>query len=364
MVEYIFNGLALFGIILTLLLSISFFITAKGRKRENRLFSFILLLFFVQIFFSYTTSNYMADYFIPYHKIIQLVKLTHFLLGPALLIYVKMVVNKDTKFSYAYLLTLLPFIIAFIYASAYITGMNRFVMWRHRLDYYFTIGILLQNLVYGIISYVYLKRETIRNRELIKAPYLRWMQIVFVSFIMFWITNLKVFLIFLDVNKSTWCANTNSIFFLSVFILLTAYLMILLVKPELYYFNNKYSSSRLSESEKEKYINKLENFIHTEKPYLNPQLDLEDVAHSVGLEPRELSQIINESYKKNFKLFINEYRVWESMRLLERSEKSILEILFATGFNSKSTFNYQFKRIAQCTPLEYRQNGKLVDFVN
>ena len=84
---------------------------------------------------------------------------------------------------------------------------------------------------------------------------------------------------------------------------------------------------------------------------------LESLANEISLNPRILSQIINETYKKNFKSYILEYRIKESMQILadsKHSKHTILEILYQVGFNSKSAFNNQFKIYTNLTPIEYR----------
>jgi AraC-like DNA-binding protein len=96
------------------------------------------------------------------------------------------------------------------------------------------------------------------------------------------------------------------------------------------------------------------------KPFLNPDITLELLAGEIGVSPRILSQIINETYKKNFKSYILEYRIKESMKILadaRQSKLTILEILYQVGFNSKSAFNNQFKLFTNLTPLEYRSKA-------
>ena len=56
--------------------------------------------------------------------------------------------------------------------------------------------------------------------------------------------------------------------------------------------------------------------METHKPFLNPEITLELLANEISVNPRMLSQIINETFKKNFKSFILEYRIRESMQIL------------------------------------------------
>jgi YesN/AraC family two-component response regulator len=46
-----------------------------------------------------------------------------------------------------------------------------------------------------------------------------------------------------------------------------------------------------------------------EKPYLNPDLNLSDLAILLQMNRAELSKVINTGFQKNFNDFINEYRV-------------------------------------------------------
>jgi AraC-like DNA-binding protein len=67
---------------------------------------------------------------------------------------------------------------------------------------------------------------------------------------------------------------------------------------------------------------------------------------------------VNEYKQQNFSDYINSYRVKHAMNLLADpalKEKTILWILFEAGFNSKSSFNTIFKKVAGCTPAEYRK---------
>ena len=106
------------------------------------------------------------------------------------------------------------------------------------------------------------------------------------------------------------------------------------------------------------YRRKLSSFMDTEKPFLNPLLSLPELASLVKIPAHHLSQVLNASFGQNFFDFVNGYRVRESQRLLASNpggERTILDILYATGFNSKSVFNTAFKKHAGLTPSEFRR---------
>jgi AraC-like DNA-binding protein len=95
-----------------------------------------------------------------------------------------------------------------------------------------------------------------------------------------------------------------------------------------------------------------------EKPYLDPDLSLEQLATRLAMRPRILSQLINESLHQNFFDFVNRYRIEEAKRLLTRppdKKITVLEVLYEVGFNSKSSFNTLFKKYTGLTPSEFRK---------
>lgn len=118
-----------------------------------------------------------------------------------------------------------------------------------------------------------------------------------------------------------------------------------------------YSSSSLKEDDIQQYLAILEEYMKAEKPYLNNQLTLHQLASEINITPHHLSRIINEYHKQNFFDFINQYRVNEFILRLSDSKfknYSLLAIAFDCGFNSKTTFNRYFKRITDSTPSEYK----------
>jgi len=100
------------------------------------------------------------------------------------------------------------------------------------------------------------------------------------------------------------------------------------------------------------------NYMETNKPYLESELTLEQLASRLALKPRILSQTINETLGQNFFDFINRFRIKEASRLLTNppdKKITIQEIFYEVGFNSKSSFNTLFKKYTGLTPKEFRK---------
>jgi len=102
----------------------------------------------------------------------------------------------------------------------------------------------------------------------------------------------------------------------------------------------------------------LVHHMETVRPWLDPDLTLEQLAGQLGLRPRVLSQVINEGLGQNFFEFINRYRIEEAKLLLaDPADKkmTVLEVLYQVGFNSKSSFNTLFKKQTGVTPSEFKK---------
>lgn len=125
----------------------------------------------------------------------------------------------------------------------------------------------------------------------------------------------------------------------------------------------KYAGSTLTNAEKEQIKLQLLAYMQKEKPFLEPQLTIEELADMLKIKSKTLSQVINECLNQNFFDFINRYRIEEAKRLLTNpadKKITVLEVLYEVGFNSKSSFNTLFKKYTGLTPSEFKKaNGTL-----
>ena len=118
----------------------------------------------------------------------------------------------------------------------------------------------------------------------------------------------------------------------------------------------KYKKTSLQGSLARKLKTDLKDRMVNEKPYLDPKLNLSDMAEMIHCSPGQLSQLLNEHIGKNFYDYVNEYRL-QYFRELNRDPKNkqytVLSLAYESGFNSKTTFNNFFKKTMGVTPSEY-----------
>jgi AraC-like DNA-binding protein len=78
-------------------------------------------------------------------------------------------------------------------------------------------------------------------------------------------------------------------------------------------------------------------------------------AEKLAISSHHLSQIINEQTQGNYFTLLNHYRITEAKQLLLQTAKSITEISYEVGYNSKSSFYNEFKAQNNCTPSQFRK---------
>ncbi|WP_303920039.1 AraC family transcriptional regulator [Draconibacterium sediminis] len=125
---------------------------------------------------------------------------------------------------------------------------------------------------------------------------------------------------------------------------------------------NAGNSALKPEEENNELIERVNQYMKEEEPFLDASLTLHSLAQKTGILSRELSILINHHLNKHFFDFVNEYRIEKAMELLaapDRKEYTVLEILYEVGFNSKSSFNTAFKKHTGLTPTEYRRKNKV-----
>lgn len=129
--------------------------------------------------------------------------------------------------------------------------------------------------------------------------------------------------------------------------------------------DEKYKNSHLSDKKCEAMYIQLQKCMKTQKPYINSDLKLSDLAEMINVSSHSLSYLFNQHLKQNYYDFINEYRICEFKKYVtevDLSRYTLSALAEKCGFSSRTTFFRTFKKYTGVTPNEYvRSIGKTID---
>lgn len=120
----------------------------------------------------------------------------------------------------------------------------------------------------------------------------------------------------------------------------------------------RYKTSSLKPELIKGYTNEIINSMEKEKLFLDSKLSIHTLSNYLKIPRQYISEILNLHLGKSFQDFINEYRIKEFEKHLENvkyEHYTLLGIAKEVGFNSKSSFNYTFKKIKGLTPSEFKK---------
>ena len=106
------------------------------------------------------------------------------------------------------------------------------------------------------------------------------------------------------------------------------------------------------------YFKKIEKLLSEDKIYLDSELNEQQFAEALSLQPYLLSRLINQHLGKSFSELINEYRINEAKEILitEKGRKmTIYAVALDSGFRSESVFYAHFKKKTGVTPSQYKK---------
>ncbi|UTS80377.1 helix-turn-helix domain-containing protein [Phaeobacter piscinae] len=101
-------------------------------------------------------------------------------------------------------------------------------------------------------------------------------------------------------------------------------------------------------------IQRIEELMNDDHVYRDANLNLERLARKALIPSRQISQAINRSVGMNVSQYVNGYRIAEACDLLQATRRSVTDIMFDVGFQTKSNFNREFRRVTGMTPQAWR----------
>ena len=299
------------------------------------------------------------------------------LIGPVLWLYVKSVTEQHFRFKLKYLITLIPFLVvlAMFTARNYfqpelaITAAQEPESLNNRISFFFITGLIaISNVGYTSWGLVLISRY----KKALKAYFsstekinLDWLKFIHISALIAYTFISGMYIV-------------NGFFRIMSYQVLqqAGYSIAAMLVLVIGFFGIRKGSIFTSTafdfdlekaldaeepavkltSEEEAFVHRLLEFMATERPHLNSDINLELLSRNMKVSPEYLSSILNSRLNQSFFDFINHYRVEEFKQLCKDPGKknlTLISLAYDSGFNSKATFNRVFKREMNCTPSVY-----------
>lgn len=106
---------------------------------------------------------------------------------------------------------------------------------------------------------------------------------------------------------------------------------------------------------KNKITNKLNCVMEEKKMYLNPRLNIYDLARELATNRTYISQYFNQEIHTSFNDYINSYRIKVAEQLLRNTNLPISDIAKQSGFNTLRTMQRAFIKKNNLTLTKYRE---------
>lgn len=103
-------------------------------------------------------------------------------------------------------------------------------------------------------------------------------------------------------------------------------------------------------------IDKATEYIH--QNFAMSDVTLDKVASKVNISPNYFSSLFNQETGKTFIEYLTDIRIEKAKEYLRCSGRKITEIGYLVGYLDSHYFSYIFKKTQNCTPSEYRMQGK------
>ena len=104
----------------------------------------------------------------------------------------------------------------------------------------------------------------------------------------------------------------------------------------------------------------IDKVMEEEQLYLNPELKLSDLATRLNTNRTYVYNALKASQDLSFNDYVNEYRIRHTLETIHTAQKKDLcieDLICTSGFQSKTSFYRNFKKITGTTPMEYIQKN-------
>jgi AraC-like DNA-binding protein len=105
-------------------------------------------------------------------------------------------------------------------------------------------------------------------------------------------------------------------------------------------------------------LERVDRLLKEQKLSRDENLTLSRLARRAGLPARQISGAVNRLAGKNVSQYINDFRIAEACRLLRETDMPVTSAMFECGFQTKSNFNREFRRVTSLSPMSWRAENR------
>ena len=333
--------------------------TKRDRSISDKILSAWLFLFAI----SFLLSG--IDYQVFKHPMLTNAFL---LINPAFYLYIRSLTQRNFRLKWIQLLHLFPFILFEVYTQIFRQPLSdQSLLFEPGTGIFsgFFISIALLSWVgYNLASIiiVHRHRRNLENEFSTIESYLKigWILLILSLYITFCfvVLGIGIYSYFseaqiLITHNATYSGFLVFVYILSYYGLIQRRIFIRQSNEEI---PAKYEKSVLSEKKKNEIKTAIIRYFDKEKPYLNPELNMDLLSEHTGIPKHQITEVLNTLIGKNFFMFVNTYRVDAvKEKLKDKSNPYSIEALgYDCGFSSKSSFYTVFKKITGLTPMQFR----------
>jgi len=127
-------------------------------------------------------------------------------------------------------------------------------------------------------------------------------------------------------------------------------------KNSLEKYHEKYRNSALNNNMQGELLNRILTLMEEPSTFCDTEFSVDKLAELVQSNQKYVSQVINHVLKKNFRSFLNSYRIREAQLLFsdpDAKKYTIESIALRVGFKSRNAFREAFKEITGVSPYFY-----------
>ena len=357
--------------------SLFLFQNKRGKALSNKLLATVFLMISTAIIDLYLLVFKIE---ITRPQLLLIIDTFMFAYGPLLYLFTQSVVFKNYQLQKKSIIHFIPFLFAIAFVIGIIlivdtTSINEVNKQNYNLQapLSFRIGEFI--ILSHIFIYLFKSKQEIKNvigkaKDLYSTfnqENFKLLKFILNSFIiLFGISLIHSLLPFIGNNKRVFITLMMMILFMFYFI--NSILLKMLnqstkdsgvMMQHDYREKEKYAGSSLSAAYLDTYMKSVGDHMKSKERFLDSELTMADLSRELNIPSKTLSQVINEGYSCNFFDYVNGFRVEKAKSIFSdpSSDKlTIQEVMYDSGFNSKSSFNTSFKKFTNLTPTQYRNS--------